>query len=57
MSDSAVPATANPVGVAALGGVLSVTQNALSLVILCIFSAVVAAPALPALARAFCGCR
>jgi hypothetical protein len=36
MSDSAVPAAANPLGVPALGGVLTLTQNALSIVILCI---------------------
>ncbi|HEY3766619.1 MAG TPA: hypothetical protein VGL44_15765 [Gaiellales bacterium] len=41
MSDSAVPASPNPVGVAALGGLLSLTHNALSIAILCIpFSAV-----------------
>jgi hypothetical protein len=36
MSDSAVPATANPLGVSALGGVLSLTQNALAVLILCL---------------------
>ena len=36
MSDSVVPAAANPLGVSALGGVLPLTQNALSIVILCI---------------------
>jgi hypothetical protein len=36
MSDSAVPATANPLGVSALGGVLSLTEHALAVLILCI---------------------
>jgi hypothetical protein len=36
MSDSAVPASPNPLGISALGGVLSITQNTLSIVILCI---------------------
>ncbi|HEY2789438.1 MAG TPA: hypothetical protein VGI72_08275 [Gaiellales bacterium] len=36
MSDSVVPAAANPLGVSALGGVLPLTQNALAVVLLCI---------------------